>query len=244
MSEDGASQSDLQVVYNIDRILDCHTHLTGMEGESAESILECMDFCGVEKVFLFAPMLNIQAHEITSDNLDDIRTHNDYCADVCSKAPDRLLGFCTVNPTPHLADGDLNRAVDLMIEEAERCYHELGLRGAGELIPTHWHASEPPLARLWQALADLRMYTIFHAGIFYDGRNSAYCRPTYFEGVRAAEGFKGHVAHVGRPWYDECIAMAKVTTGLFGQNPEDWDLKLDLSFGPPPTGSSRSGNGA
>jgi len=31
-----------------------------MEGESAESILECMDFCGVEKVFLFAPMLDIQ----------------------------------------------------------------------------------------------------------------------------------------------------------------------------------------
>jgi predicted TIM-barrel fold metal-dependent hydrolase len=77
------------------------------------------------------------------------------------------------------------------------------------------------------------MYTIFHAGIFYDGRQSAYCRPTYFEGVRAASGFKGHIAHVGWPWYDECIAMLKVTTGLFGQNPEDWDLKVDLSFGSP-----------
>ncbi len=157
MSEDGGARSDLQVVYNLDRILDAHTHLTGMEGESAESILECMDFCGVEKVFLFAPMLNVQAHEITSDSLDDIRTHNDYCADICSKAPDRLLGFCTLNPMPGLADGDRDRAVDLMIGEAERCYHELGLRGAGELIPTQWHASEPPLARLWQTLADLRM---------------------------------------------------------------------------------------
>jgi hypothetical protein len=100
---------------------------------------------------------------------------------------------------PGLADGDRDRAVDLMIEEAERCYHELGLRGAGELIPTQWHASEPPLARLWQALADLRMYTIFHAGIFYDGRQSEYCRPAYFEGVRAAPGFKGHVAHTTPP---------------------------------------------
>ena len=48
MSEDGGDRSDLQVVYNVDKILDCHTHLTGMEWESAESILECMDFCGVE----------------------------------------------------------------------------------------------------------------------------------------------------------------------------------------------------
>ncbi|MDP9486760.1 MAG: amidohydrolase family protein [Actinomycetota bacterium] len=232
MSGNGGSQSGLQVVYNVDRVLDCHTHLTGMEGESAESILECLDAVGVEKAFVFAPMLDIQNRVITSDSMDDIRTHNDYCADICSKAPERLLGFCTLNPTPHLTDGDLEKAVDLNIEEAHRCYDELGLRGAGELVPTHWHASEPPLARLWQALADLGMYTVFHAGIFYDGRNSTYCRPAFFEGVRAASGFKGHLAHVGYPWYDECIAMMKVTSGLFGQDPSAWDLKVDVSFGP------------
>ena len=69
-------------------------------------------------------MLDVQMHEITSDSLQDIRTHNDYCADVCSRAPDRLLGFCTLNPTPDLAGGDLGRAVELMVEEAQRCYHE------------------------------------------------------------------------------------------------------------------------
>src|ERR687889_1415902 len=111
MSEDGGGQGDLQVVYNVGRLLDCHTHLTGMEGESAESILECMDFCGIEKAFVFAPMLDVQAHEITSDSLDDIRTHNDYCADICSRAPYRLLGFCTLNPIPALADGNLGHAV-------------------------------------------------------------------------------------------------------------------------------------
>src|SRR5215207_5737304 len=173
MSEDGEGRGELQVVYNINRVLDCHTHLTGSEGESAGSILECMDFCGIEKVFLFAPMLDVRAHEITSDSLDDIRTHNDYCADVCSKAPERLLGFCALNPMPDLAGGDLDRAVGLMIGEAERSYHELGLRGAGELVATGWCADDPSLVRLWRALAELRMYTVFHAGIFYDGRQSA-----------------------------------------------------------------------
>jgi uncharacterized protein len=219
------------VVYNVDGILDAHTHLTGEE--SADQILECMDFCGVEKAFVFAPMLNVGAHEITSDSLDDIRTHNDYCADVCSKAPERLLGFCALNPMPDLAGGDLDRAVDLMIGEAERSYHELGLRGAGELVATGWYADDPSLVRLWRALAALGMYTVFHAGIFYDRRQSAYCRPAYLEGVRGAPGFKGHVAHVGWPWYDECIAMLKVTTGVFGSDPKDWDLKVDLSFGSP-----------
>jgi predicted TIM-barrel fold metal-dependent hydrolase len=120
-----------------------------------------------------------------------------------------------------------------MVEEAERCYHELGLRGAGELDPTHWYPHDPALTTLWRALADLGMYTAFHAGIFYDGRQSTYCRPAYFEAVRQAPGFKGHLAHVGWPWYDEGVAVLSVTTGVFGEDPADWDLRVDLSFGPP-----------
>jgi hypothetical protein len=49
------------VTYNVDRILDAHTHLTGQE--SVEEMLECMDACGVEQAFVFAPMLDVQAHE-------------------------------------------------------------------------------------------------------------------------------------------------------------------------------------
>jgi uncharacterized protein len=233
MSEDDGARSRREVLYNLDRIMNAHTHLTGMEGESAESILECMDFCGIDKVFLFAPMLDVGAHQITSDTLQDIRTHNDYCADLCSKAPERLLGFCTLNPMPALADGDLGRAVGLMVEEAERCYHELGLRAAGEIVPTHWYPHDPALVRLWRTLAQLGMYTVFHSGIFYDGRQSTYCRPAYFEAVRQAPGFKGHIAHVGWPWYDEGVAVMSVTTGVFGNDPKDWDLRCDLSFGAP-----------
>ena len=76
MGDDERAPGVGPVIHNVDKILDAHTHLTGQE--SAEEILECMDFCGVEKAFVFAPMLNVQAHEITSDSLDDIRTHNDY----------------------------------------------------------------------------------------------------------------------------------------------------------------------
>jgi predicted TIM-barrel fold metal-dependent hydrolase len=130
----------LEVVYNVDRILDAHTHLTGQE--DAEGILDCLDAVGVEKAFVFAPMLDVAKHEITSDSMEDIRVHNDYCADICSNAPNRLLGFCTLNPMPTLAGGDLGRAVHLNVEEAERCYEELGLRGAGEIVATGWYADD------------------------------------------------------------------------------------------------------
>lgn len=49
-------------------------------------ILECIDCCGVERTFVFAPMSDVRVHETTSDSLDDIRTHNDFCADLCSRA--------------------------------------------------------------------------------------------------------------------------------------------------------------
>ena len=132
------------VVQNLDKVLDAHTHLSGSEsGESTEKILNCMDACGVDKAFVFAPELNFQTRLLTDEHLRDIRTHNDYCADICSAAPERLLGFCSLNPAPELAGGDLGRAVDLMVEEASRCYHELGLRGVGEVVPTHWYANDP-----------------------------------------------------------------------------------------------------
>jgi hypothetical protein len=230
------------MTHNVDMILDAHTHLTG--SEEPKQVLECMNACAVEKAFLFAPELDVATRRLTNDNMDDIRTHNDYCADFCSAAPDRLLGFCTLNPTPNLADGDVDRAVDLMIEEAHRCYDELGLRGAGELVPTRWYPNDPRLLPLWETLAELGMYTVFHTGIFYDGRESTYCRPVFYEAIHQVPGLKGHLAHVGWPWHDECIAVLNIGSQFMRIAPEEWGFKVDLSFGPPPIGNWRSGSAA
>jgi hypothetical protein len=37
-----------------------------------------------------------------------------------------LRCFCVLNPAPSLADGDKNRAVSLMVDEARRCDDHLG----------------------------------------------------------------------------------------------------------------------
>jgi len=214
-------------------ILDAHTHLSGSgSGESAKGILACLDACDVDKAFVFAPLVDVHSWQLTDEHLQDIRAHNDYCADICSANPDRLLAFCVLNPSPGLAGGSLAGAVDLMIEEAKRCYKELGLR-AVKLVPAGWFPSDPEVIRLYQVLADLGMYVAFHSGIFLDGREGSYCRPALYEGIHQVPALRAQLAHLSWPWVDECIAVLGMETIFYGDDESKWQLKGDLSFGMP-----------
>ena len=215
------------------RILDAHTHLSGSETEeTSEGIIACLDACEVEMAFVFAPLLDVHSWELTNEHLDDIRLHNDYCADICSGHPDRLLGFCVLNPVAQLAGGSFTQAVDLMIEEVRRCYHELGLRGV-KMVPTHWYANDEAMVPLYEEIARLGMYVVFHTGIFMDGQQGSYCRPTYFEGIRRVPELKVQLAHLGWPWVDECIGVLNMEPNIHGSDPAQWQMRADLSFGPP-----------
>ena len=214
-------------------LVDAHTHLSGSEtGENAQDIVACLDACQVDHAFVFAPLLDVHSWELTDTHLRDIRTHNDYCADLCSQAPDRLYGFCVLNPVPGLAEGSLEQAVDLMVQEVRRCYHDLGLRGV-KMIPTQWYPHDPALVPLYQAIADLGMYVIFHAGIFMDGQQGSFCRPTFFEGIRRVPHLKVQLAHLAWPWVDECLAFMNMEPNIHGPDPANWQFRADLSFGPP-----------
>ena len=215
------------------KILDAHTHLSGSEtGETTEEIEACLDTCDVDKAFVFAPLLNVYSWELTDEHLDDIRNHNDYCADICSAAPERLLGFCVLNPAPGWASGSFKHAVDLMVEEVRRCYHELGLRGV-KMIPAQWYPNDPQIIPLYQEIAQLGMYVVFHVGIFIDGQQGSFCRPAFYEGIRRVPELKAQLAHLGWPWVDECIAVLDMEINIYGSDPAKWQLKADLSFGPP-----------
>jgi predicted TIM-barrel fold metal-dependent hydrolase len=222
------------------KIVDAHTHLSGSEtGESAEGIVTCLDACDVDIAFVFAPLLNVHTSELTDEHLDDIRTHNDYCANLCSQAPERLYGFCVLNPVPALAGGSFKQAVKLMIEEVRRCYHDLGLRGV-KMIPTQWYPNDPQIIPLYQEIAQLGMHVVFHVGIFMDGQQGSYCRPTYFEGIRQVPELKVQLAHLGWPWVDECIAVLNMESNIHGSDPSQWQMRTDLSFGPPDDWQLRS----
>ncbi|MBV9580451.1 MAG: amidohydrolase family protein, partial [Chloroflexi bacterium] len=128
---------------------------------------------------------------------------------------------------------DQRAATERMIEEARRCYHELGIRGV-KMVPDRWTAEDEEVLPLFTELANLGMYVAFHSGIFLDGRSSSYCRPASFEGVHRVPDFHGHLAHLSWPWVDECIATLAMETFHADEVGKDhWQLKADLSFGCP-----------
>lgn len=216
-------------------VMDVHTHTSGagLDG-SPEDVVRCMDVCGVDLAFLFAPLLKVHGLQLTDEAYDDIRRHNDYIAHICSFAPDRLLAFAVLNPNPGIAHRDLEAAVQLMVDEARRCYHELGIRGV-KMVPDRWSPQDDRLIPLYEELASLGMYVAFHSGIFLDERSSQFCRPAGYEGVHLVSGFHGHLAHLGWPWVDECIAtLAMETFHARAKAKDKWQLKTDLSFGCPP----------
>jgi predicted TIM-barrel fold metal-dependent hydrolase len=216
-------------------LFDSHTHTAGSEHDGPpDKVLACMDAVGIEKAFVIGPLLKPQGLELTDEHLDNIRQNNDYIAHFCSANPDRLLAFAVLNPAPQIAGGDKECAVQLMIEEARRCYHELGIRGI-KMVPDHWTVIDGHIRPLLQELAKLGTYTLFHSGIFLDERSSSWCRPSYYEGVHQVKGFRGQLAHLGWPWVDEFLA----TLMMEEQHPEGdeedpFPFKADFSFGAPP----------
>ena len=225
----------LGVTYDRLPVIDVHTHTSGSEADgTVDDVVRCMDACGVEQAFTFAPLLQPHGLQLTDDHVSDIRRHNDYIAAYCAQSPERLLAFCVLNPNPMLTGGDIDAAVALMVDEARRCYHELGIRGV-KLVPDNWSVRDPRLLPLFTELATLGMYAAFHSGIFLDERSSEFCRPASYEGLHLIPGFHGHLAHLSWPWVDECIATLAMETFHAQHTPKDhWQLKADLSFGSPP----------
>jgi predicted TIM-barrel fold metal-dependent hydrolase len=217
------------------QLVDAHTHTSGSEYDgSPEDVVACFDGCGIDKAFMFAPLLRPQGWELQVEHLDNIRQNNDYIAHFCSQAPERLIAFAVLNPNPGIAGGDRRMAARLMEEEAERCYHELGIRGV-KMVPDRWTAEDEEMVPLLEGIAGLGMYVVFHSGIFMDERSSSYCRPALYEGIHRIPGFHGHLAHLGWPWVDEELAVLMMESFHRKPDPEDpWQLKADFSFGAPP----------
>jgi predicted TIM-barrel fold metal-dependent hydrolase len=82
---------------------------------TVEDLIREMDECGIDKSV---------ALNIGWDNQDICRETNDYILESQSRYPDRIIGFCTMQP----------KAGDDAIKELERCIKG-GARGIGEMRP-------------------------------------------------------------------------------------------------------------
>ena len=100
--------------------IDAHCHLG--PPLLAEDLIKLMDADGVDQAIVFLSPSQWSMHA-----KENYYNSNDYIADVQAKYPERLIGFCCINPR---YNGDKSLGMpDLASQELERCVKDLGLKG-------------------------------------------------------------------------------------------------------------------
>jgi predicted TIM-barrel fold metal-dependent hydrolase len=146
---------------------------------------------GVEKATVFG----LQA------SASGIIVPNDYIANYVAEFPDKLVGYCSIDPL----DPNARR-------EVERSYHELSLKGL-KLGPIyqHVHPHDKRFYSVYQRCNELGMPLIFHQGSTTprDAPLSV-SSPLFIEDI--AIEFPDmiiQIAHMGHPWYTETIQVLR-----------------------------------
>jgi predicted TIM-barrel fold metal-dependent hydrolase len=117
--------------------------------------------------------------------------------------PNKLIGFATANPMYHGPEG--------AAREVERGVVQLGLCGV-KLVPTYnkWAPDDENLAYpLFEAVEHLGVPILIHQA-FTGQRESVmeYGKPARLDVVgRTFRKLKVLLAHGGKPWYEECLAV-------------------------------------
>ncbi|WP_375184476.1 amidohydrolase family protein [Aquabacterium sp.] len=197
-------------------IIDAHIHCTG--DEDADGVVQALDEAGIDVGVLLAPFLS------PGYSLDDpasLRRGHAHLGRLVRAHPDRLVGLAVVDPRSPDAAQDLRRA-----REVE------GLAGV-KLVPTGWYPYDEAVQPVFATACELDMPVLCHSGIFIDGRSGRYCRPAFFEALRAHPGLRVTLAHLGWPWTDEAIAVGLIDL-INGVPPDQVAFRFDISFGPPP----------
>ncbi|RKY63891.1 MAG: hypothetical protein DRP99_03185 [Candidatus Latescibacterota bacterium] len=190
---------------------DCHVHSEG--DEKASDILRSMDEGGVERMVLFAPY---------GDTPERMREATDYVARIRSEAPDRILGFCWIEPRHEGA-----------AEELERAIVDKKLVGC-KMIPNHWYPYEEFIFPVYEKAQELRIPIIFHSGILWGfGDSSRFCRPCFYEVMLHFPKVKFALAHISWPWTDECLATAGHFRAVVGGDVSRMQMYIDLTPGAP-----------
>jgi predicted TIM-barrel fold metal-dependent hydrolase len=128
---------------------------------------------------------------------------NDYIAGCVRLAPDKLIGFASVNP--------LYQGVDRAVEELERAIVGLGLSGL-KLYPMyqHWSPMDREIAfPIFAKAAELDIPVMVHqAGSTRIDARMEYARPAMLDDIgREFRDLRVIMAHCGIPWIQECMFM-------------------------------------
>lgn len=138
---------------------------------------------------------------------------NDYIAALQQQAPDKIIGFASVNPN--------YRGPDAAVRELERAVLELGLQGV-KLYPMYqdWSPADPVIAfPVFAKAEELGIPVMVHqAGSTRIDARMEYARPALLDAVgRRFRDLKLIIAHLGHPWVDEALFMLSKHPNFYGE---------------------------
>ena len=126
---------------------------------------------------------------------------NEFVAAYVSRDPQRLIGFCSVDPNRSDAVQRFDRAID-----------QLGLRGL-KLAPTYQniHPTAPETLRLCDRAAERNLPIMWHQGATFVSRAPLeYALPRQLDSIAIRHpDLRMVVAHMGVPWYAETVVLIR-----------------------------------
>ena len=160
-------------------VIDAHLHCTGQERIS--DVLQTLDDAEIDIGVLLAPFLS---DGFSLDDPASLVRANSHLAALVKGHGDRLVGLGVVNPLAPGAVAEVQRAIDA------------GLSGL-KMVPSGWYPYDDAVQPVFAEASALRLPVLFHSGIFIDGRSGRFCRPTFFEAMRAHPGVARDVGASG-----------------------------------------------
>lgn len=191
-------------------IVDCHTHVGDHRHLSKDFVKDARAVSGnpkqefavdldehweAMKVVERAVVLGFRAHHV------GYVVPNEYVANYVHAHPEKLVGFCSVDPNDEDA-----------IEQLDHSVKKLGLRGlkVGPIYQ-NMHPQDPRFMRLFQRAEQLDIPVLIHQGTtFCRDVSLEYANPVLLQPVaRQFPNLRVIIAHLGHPWIGECISLIR-----------------------------------
>lgn len=198
-------------------IVDCHTHIAVPEHAEARFADDLSRTWGGDVVWdAFTPQAHWAAVGSKVDRAVVLAVDapasgfvvpDDYVAGYVAQHPERLIGFCSVDPNRPDAVERLRWAVT-----------GLGLRGL-KLAPIYQHVDprSPRAMALFKEAERLGIPVLIHQGTtFLRDAPMAHARPWLLDEVaQACPGLRLCIAHLGHPWCAETMAVIRKHPHLY-----------------------------
>jgi len=168
---------------------------------TAERLIQEMDEARIDKTVILA-----LDYDFIFEGDINFKEYNDYVANLLKQYPDRLIGFCGIDP----------RRGKAAVKELDRCINTLEFSGVKVWPLAGFYPDDPKFYPFYERVQDLGVPILCHTGSGPPFTYMKYARPVYVDTIAVDfPKINFQMAHIGDPWTDEAIAVARKNKNVF-----------------------------